>query len=469
MFRKIVGLMIVLGCIVYAQVSLSEGEGDILENPHTNFITSYEGTKTCLMCHTEQAKDVFESIHYQWKAEAPNIVNAEGQQLGKMITTNDFCTNPSISWIAILKNSKDQVIANGCSKCHIGLGLKPAAEESQEQLENIDCLLCHSDNYKREVYKTEDETLRWRPVAHDNPEMLLNIVQNVTSSETVMCLRCHATSGGGPNYKRGDIEPQHAKAERDFDVHMGSGMTCTQCHTVEDHKIAGSGTQLAGEDRPGLQVGCENCHAGEVHEMAQLNEHTDSVYCTTCHIPTFAKAMPTDMHRDWSQSEYLEAKDKYEPQITFEKDVKPTYTWWNGEGKLGLLKEPVEMTGGKVMLYEPQGSKDDPEAKIYAFKLHTAKLPIDSETREFVPIKVGVVFKTGNNDAAVKKGGEAFSGKAPEAFEWVETERYLGIFHEVVPKEQALQCNSCHMGSDQLDWAALGYEGDPMTTGGRDL
>ena len=367
-----------------------------------------------------------------------------------------------------MKNSKDQVIGNGCSKCHAGLGLKPAEGVSQEQLENIDCLICHSSNYRREVYKTADENLRWRSVDWDKPDVLLNNVQNVTNPSTAMCLRCHVGSGGGLNYKRGDIETKHIRAEREFDVHMGSNMTCIQCHKTEDHKVLGSGTQFAGQDRPGESNRCENCHKGNLHEGETTNKHTKTVYCTTCHIPSFAKFEATDMHRDWSKSEYLEKIDKYEPIITFQKDVKPVYTWWNGTGKLTLLNEPVEEKDGKVRLYDPQGSIDDPESKIFAFKLHTAELPVDVETKMLIPIKVGIVFKTGNTDAAVKKGAEDFYGKKDVQYDWVTTERYMGIFHEVVPKEQALKCPDCHMDGNRLDWKALGYKDDPMRSGGRD-
>ena len=50
---------------------------------------------------------------------------------------------------------------------------------------------------------------------------------------------------------------------------------------------------------------------------------------------------------------------------------------------------------------------------------------------------------------------------------WIETERYMGLFHEVVPARDALRCDACHRGGQQLDWKALGYRGDPMKTGGR--
>jgi hypothetical protein len=38
----------------------------------------------------------------------------------------------------------------------------------------------------------------------------------------------------------------------------------------------------------------------------------------------------------------------------------------------------------------------------------------------------------------------------------------MGIFHGVVPKTQALKCIDCHGTVGRIDWAALGYKGDPM-------
>jgi hypothetical protein len=66
-------------------------------------------------------------------------------------------------------------------------------------------------------------------------------------------------------------------------------------------------------------------------------------------------------------------------------------------------------------------------------------------------------------------GAKAYNGKENVEAEWVTTERYMGIFHEVTPKEQALQCMDCHGEGARLDWEALGYEGDPLKVGGRDL
>ena len=98
-----------------------------------------------------------------------------------------------------------------------------------------------------------------------------------------------------------------------------------------------------------------------------------------------------------------------------------------------------------------------------------ARLPIDADTKLMIPVAVGLVFKAGNNAAAVKAGAKSWFGKDVATVGWIETERYMGLFHEVVPKQDALQCNACHAGGDRLDWKALGYKGDPEKTGGRHI
>jgi hypothetical protein len=454
-----------------------QGEGTLLVNPHQNYVQRYDGAGTCLGCHEEQAKAVFGSIHYQWKAPAPNLVNVGtgpgAAKIGKLNSTNDFCTNPSVQWISILTNDQGKVIGSGCSKCHTGLGLKPSETMSRAQLENIDCLLCHASNYKREVVKKADGSLGWMPVARANAELMTNIAQNVAKPTNLNCLACHVGSGGGVNFKRGDLESAHLKPKRDFDVHMGSGMQCIQCHKFVEHKVEGAGTQMSGMDWPSnaQRPQCEACHKPAPHENAALNRHTASVACATCHIPAFAKSDETDMRRDWSRATELEGEGRFEPHIEFADHVKPAYAWWNGTGTAALLGKPIERgADGKVAMYRPQGSISDPKAKISPFKYHTARLPVETASGLMIPVQVGPTFKTGDTMASALGGEKAYRGKALTAKDvsYVEAERWMGVFHEVVPKAQALQCNDCHGASgSRLDWQALGYAGDPMKVGGR--
>ena len=38
----------------------------------------------------------------------------------------------------------------------------------------------------------------------------------------------------------------------------------------------------------------------------------------------------------------------------------------------------------------------------------------------------------------------------------------MGIFHEVQPAKNALQCLDCHREGGRMDWQALGYARDPL-------
>lgn len=443
-----------------------QAEGSLWENPHHRYVRQYEGTRTCLQCHEAQARQVFSSVHYQWRAPAPDILNARDRQIGKINISNDFCTSPVVSWIGILQNTSGQVIGNGCSKCHAGLGLQPDEQLSQAQLENIDCLICHAPGYRREVIRREDNSFRWVPDARGNPELMLNVVQHVGRPTNEMCLRCHLGAGGGMNYKRGDLETALAHPTRDFDVHMGSGMQCIQCHQFRAHRVRGGGTQMSGPDLPDEQrLRCEGCHKGALHSQAVVNRHMSAVACTTCHIPLFARKDPTDMHRDWSQAMAVPGEDRYEPLIRFASRVQPVYAWWNGKGTIAMLDDPVRRTAeGKVSFYQPAGRRGDPAARIHAFKYHTARLPVDKATGLLIPVQVGPVFRSGDIAAGVKGGAAAYSGRDLDPARdvgWIESERFLGIFHGVQPKEAALGCGDCHAPGGRMDWQALGYGGDP--------
>jgi len=435
---------------------------------HQKYFEHYEGTKTCLKCHKKQAQSFFHSQHYQWEGTAPQIVNAHGMKLGKRNTINDFCTNPMANWIGLIRNSRGEILSKGCSKCHAGLGEIPSSRMSKEQLENVDCLICHASGYRRDLYKNPDGSLQWKPILWKNQVGMDSVAKRISLPKRVMCLRCHSASGGGANYKRGDLEYTLTECDSSFDVHMakdGNDLQCVDCHAGEDHRIRGRGADLSGSDMPSNPLSCDdgNCHDRAPHDAQILNIHAKRVYCTVCHVPTFAKHDPTDMVRDWSTPHYNEEKDKYGPTITFGKDVKPVYAWFNGTTWEQLPKTPVrKLSDGSVGMMVPQGSRSDPKARIYPFKLHRGKMPVLKGKQWIIPIVVEEFFADGDINKAVINAAKDFYGIENAQYEWVETSRYMGIFHEVAPTKNALQCLDCHSGGGRMDWKALGYEGDPM-------
>ncbi len=439
---------------------------------HAEYFQHYEGTKTCLECHQKEAETFFHSQHYQWRGPSPNIVNAGGKKLGKLNTFNDFCTSPIGNWIGLVKNSRGDVISRGCSACHAGSGLMPSEQMTQTQLENIDCLMCHASGYRRDLYVDDRGEFQWRPILWNNVEGLNSVAKRISMPTRVMCLRCHAASGGGPNYKRGDIEYKLADPDRDFDVHMataGKNMQCVACHAGDDHHVRGRGADLSGSDMPNNPLSCESsgCHTSTPHKLEPLNRHAKRINCSVCHIPSFAREEPTDMMRDWSTPLFNEQTNRYTATITLQKDVTPVYAWFNGMTKAQLPGEPAQrLPDGSVGMMMPQGSREDPKAKIFAFKVHKARLPLLAGKNWIIPITVEQFFPDGKLDPAVKNAAKELYGVDNAQYTWTETTRYMGIFHAVQPAKNALRCIDCHGQHGRMDWKALGYPGNPMKAPG---
>lgn len=469
MKKNLVFLILGLAAVTTIGSIISRSFAQDKKYAHADYFEHYEGTQTCLKCHEKEADSFFHSQHYQWKGDAPKIVNSNKKKLGKMNTFNDFCTSPTGNWIGFVKNSRGDVVSKGCSSCHAGKGIIPSEVKNKSQLENIDCLICHASGYRRDLYQNEKGDYEWKPILWKNQEGLDSVSKRISAPTRVMCLRCHSASGGGPNFKRGDLEYTLADPSRDYDVHMateGKNMQCVSCHAGEDHRVIGRGVDLSGSDSPNKQLTCDStaCHGKPEHKNPVLDKHAQTVNCTVCHIPKFARDEATDMVRDWSKPSYNAETDKYSATITLQKDVTPIYAWFNGFTKAQLLGEPMNrLADGSAGIMMPQGLREDPTAKIHAFKLHKGRLPLLTNKNWLIPITVEHFFSNGQVEPAVKNAAKEIYNIDNANFTWVDTTRYMGIFHGVQPKEKALKCMDCHAQNGRMDWKALGYKGNPMT------
>jgi hypothetical protein len=107
----------------------------------------------------------------------------------------------------------------------------------------MDCLICHAQWYQRDLYPDGQGGV-WKPVLWKNQEGLDSVAERIGLPTRNTCLRCHAGSGGGPNYKRGDLEYALAETDRNFDVHMGSdgaNLQCIDCHKGGTNASAAGG------------------------------------------------------------------------------------------------------------------------------------------------------------------------------------------------------------------------------------
>lgn len=252
------------------------------------------------------------------------------------------------------------------------------------------------------------------------------------------------------------------------------GFECVDCHAGEDHQIAGHMISVSPQVKD--ELACTNCHAPDVHADARINAHVDSVACQTCHIPEGALRHATKMDWDWSTAGQDLPEDphtylKIKGNFVYEHDFRPAYAWWNGDADRYLLGDIIDPTA-VTQLTRPLGDIDDATAKIWPFKVHTARQPFDAVNNYLlVPVTAGEdgFWTNFDWDQAFRLNeantGLAYSGE----YGFAPTSMYWSLTHMVQPKEQALQCYDCHGENGRMDWAALGYFGDPMTWGGREL
>nr|WP_321496772.1 tetrathionate reductase family octaheme c-type cytochrome [uncultured Methanolobus sp.] len=450
-----------LACVIALSFSSSAAylNHSFLTGPYEN---GPDVTADCISCHSQQAADMLNSTHWLWTTCSECCGDEAYEGLGKRTVINNFC-------VAIASNEPR------CTSCHTGYGWTDDTFDFTNA-SNIDCVVCHETTGTYVKIPTGAGAV-------DPSVDLLAVAQSVGSPSRETCGgSCHFFGGGGDNVKHGDMSSALLDPSRDLDVHMGGmDFDCQNCHKTTAHNIAG---RFAGVPGSECRVECTDCHGDTPHQgvfKERLDGHSDAIACQTCHIPEFARAVPTKMYWDWSQAgqdidpiptdEYGKATyDKKKGSFIWEMNVTPTYLWFNGSFDKYYLEDiidPEEVT----VLTLPLGDRYDRDSKIYPFKIHLAKQISDAQYNYLIiPDLFGgenAYWTTYDWDKASRAGMEYVDVPYSGQYEFVETSLYESINHEVAPKEDALQCKECHLDEGAMDFAALGYEGDPMIVGER--
>jgi len=426
------------------------------------FTSGSDVTKACLTCHNEAGSQVMQTIHWTWR----DPHSAEEEKIGKAgLTLNNFC-------ISIHGNEPR------CTSCHAGYGWKDKSFDFTDQTK-IDCLVCHEQTGTYKKFPTMAGMPVDKPKKFGgktfNPPDYNAVAQSVARPTRQNCGTCHFFGGGGDGVKHGDLDSSLFMPNKALDVHMdgkGKNFNCTRCHTTVAHDIAGRSYRTpAFETRKSLveddltdKISCESCHTATPHKVgSKPNDHTDKVACQTCHIPTFAREKPTKMWWDWSKAgvkkdgkPYVEKGPYGKPvymtkkgDMRWEKNVRPEYFWFNGSIETLTAKDQVDPTG-EIAVNRPLGQQDDPNARIFPFKVHRAKQPMDAEANNLV---IPQLFGNKKSDAywkhydwtravagGMEKAGLPFSGELAFA----ETSYVFPITHMVAPKDNSVACAECH-------------------------
>ena len=438
------------------------------------FKTGPEVTKACLGCHTEAGKQLHKTKHWNWQFTNPD----NGQVVGKKTIINNYCLAISSNWAR-------------CTSCHIGYGWKDDNFDFSSE-ENVDCLVCHDTtdtyrkfptgaghpNYKEKAFPKGSKKI-WK-VAD-----LSKVAQSVGDTRRKNCGACHFYGGGGDGIKHGDLDSSMTNPSRELDVHMGVdglNFSCSECHTADGHDIQGSRYNLVAKDTHGIDIPgrddgsratCESCHGPTPHAATvnnKIDDHTDKVACETCHIPTYARGgIPTKLWWDWTTAGKKDADGKPiklkndKGRVTYMTkkgtfrwgdNLAPEYAWLSGDIRYKQLDEIIDPTE-VVLLNTIQGSYDDPNARIWPFKVMRGRQPYDKGNNTLVLLHLfgkdpEAYWKSYDWNraigAAMKGAGAPYSGE----YGFIETAMYSPLAHMVAPKEEALSCDQCHSKDGRL-------------------
>lgn len=466
--RKSLPMLALLGILIAAVPALAMKTIDEHQDLTGPFADGPAVTAACLDCHEDAAHDFMKTSHWTWQP-MQNVVGKGQVPLGKKNTVNNFCIAVDSNWPR-------------CTSCHAGYGWTDGSFDFTDATK-VDCLVCHDRTGKYRKFPTgaghpvytptEWEGKIWEPVD------LASVARAVGMPDRANCGACHFSGGGGNNVKHGDMEKALLAPTRELDVHMGTdggNFTCQECHTTESHDIKGNAMFASPGGTNHLE--CTSCHEEDVHAKRILNWHGKSIACQACHIPAFARSAPTKMWWDWSTAGQdkqpatdehgMPVYDRKKGDFKWGKDVVPAYAWYDGvsgQYLLGDAMNPDQVT----RLNWPQGNRTDPRSKIFPFKVMEAVQPYD-KVRKVIAVpklfgKTGY-WKTFDWNDAIKQGMETVGQEYSGEYGFAPTEAWWKLNHMVAPKEMALKCADCHGEKGRMDWAALGYAGDPNSMRG---
>lgn len=446
------------------------------------FSSGPEVTQACLSCHTEASHQVMQSVHWTWTFRN----EATDQLLGKAHEINAFCGNVASNEVR-------------CTSCHVGYGWNDVRVDNPMGQDRVDCLACHdrSGQYAKQSnlaghppLKPVGEKAKTITGAKAWPVDLAKAAQSVSDPGRDNCGNCHFYGGGGDNVKHGDLSSALVDPTPHVDAHMskdGANMVCADCHTSDAHVFAGSryDTDVVPDDHPKpgeghSEAACQSCHGDSPHAKTsvvglKLNDHTDTVACQTCHIPTYAKGgVATKTLWDWSTAGRLKDGKPYSEEgytqgngkhlhtymstkgdFAWGEDVVPDYAWFNGVVEYTLPGTTIDPTA-VVPINRVHGDPADPKARIFPFKIMKGAQAYDAGLNRLVynhvygPKSDTALWTnfdwTKSIPAAMDYVGAEYSGK----FGFVKTTMHWPITHMVAPADEALRCNECHARETRL-------------------
>ena len=158
--------------------------------------------------------------------------------------------------------------------------------------------------------------------------------------------------------------------------------------------------------------------------------------------------------------------------FTWGRNVTPEYRWYKGELAQKTLLTVIDPNKAPIDINPPTGDYNDPDARIWPFKVHRGKQPYDTDNNRILPIKLygkkgtGALWTEYDWPKALQAGADIneldeYKGN----FNFIETNGYWPIKHMVAPSEDAVECVACHSRESRLaglnDFYLIGRDSNP--------
>ncbi|WP_028585463.1 multiheme c-type cytochrome [Desulfogranum mediterraneum] len=424
-------------CLLLSQTALAApSQHDQLKGP---FTTVAQVSRQCLSCHAREGEELLHSSHWTWKRQ--RLLNGQKEV--------SYSKNNGLSTFALAAGANP----SKCLSCHISSNLLDQ-DFDPTSAENIDCLVCHdtSGNYSRE---------QGRPAPGLD---LAAIARQVGIPTAANCLSCHGPAGDSGGSKL------HPGIEAD--VHLqpdGAGLSCQDCHPTQGKH---SFVRLLSSP-PGLQQqsGCAACHSSSPHAQQQLNRHTETISCSSCHIPWYGSdqaalvgwnwllrsAQPLYQQQGKSRTALMSANGIFRARM-----IQPSYLWDSGMDTIYRRGDKIEQAGTTVL----QGpAPRTARSTIAPFSAVFATQSMDRKYRYLIsPLlspESSLTLLSANRQEAAREGMRKLRLPFSGEIAYTSTVSFHRLNHGVRPAAEALDCMDCHGKTSRLDWPALGYEMDP--------
>ncbi len=345
--------------------------------PHAG-IQRYDGPSTCVACHQTEAQDVFHSVHYQQTGPTPNVTNIEGnagERGDGAIAYNSYCGSHITSSRAT------------CAACHIGNGQFPTRTVSPAQLNNIDCLLCHQDAYRRTaappyqgvpilapepgnpnserpaISKTQSGVqITWQSgILTDAPDLQspFLLIPDAVSPYTPApepqrfyrlelshnTIRVPVESETGFHYQPDEAHMAISVLEAARTVHLPTRASCLRCHATAGGRDGGKRGDISSVTASppltsdihmspqGADLTCSTCHSAGAHRFRgrgldlRPNDSAERLTCARCHTERPHGDYSTEQPSRDGHAERVACQSCHIPQFARDLPTEMTRDW----------------------------------------------------------------------------------------------------------------------------------------------